>query len=197
MPKDSTTSSQPNQSPKTRSLDGKATLVQIPEPGAVSAPSQTEPALELATVDPVQPRDEAHPRASTAAEGCEIPRGKLTEGQICQWLERIDVAALDEDTFQRIGRALHHYLDGGNAGLRLWHDLCRRSPSYEHAVREQEYREFGLAPQQHSTISIVHDLAVSGLMQSLNAKIAWRMDSTNSAIYQLVAKQVISVTPVS
>lgn len=89
--KDSITSSQPNQSPKTGAMDGKATLVQIPEPGAVPAPSQTEPALELATVDPVQPGDEARPRSSSAAEGCEIPCGKLTEGQICQWLEWIDV----------------------------------------------------------------------------------------------------------
>ena len=178
--------------------NGKSTLVQLPEEGvdAESLQAGATDEEELATVGRKQLGSEACPRASSAAEGCEIPRGELTEDQIRQWLAWIDVAALEEDTLQRIRRALHHYLDGSNAGLRLWHDLCRRSPSYEHAAREQEYRKLGSAGQERSTINIVYDVAFSGLIKNLNAQIAWRMDSTNSAIYQLVAKQVISVTPV-
>ena len=176
--------------------NGNATLVQSPEAGADAEPSQAGPPDEeqLATVDREQPNDDTRPRASSAAEGCEIPRGKLTEDQIHQWLEWIDVAALEEATFQRIGRALNHHLDGNNAGRRLWHDLCRRSASYEQAAREQEYRKFSSAAQGRDTIGIVYDLAVSGLMKNLNAEIAWRKDGNNSAVYQLVGKQVITAS---
>ena len=131
-------------------------------------------------------------RGSSATQDGEIGRGKVTEDQIRRWLGWVDVAELPPDTWLGIGMALHHHFDGGNTGLRLWQELSHRSDRHKQETVEQQYRGFNSTAR--GAMRMVYELAVSSLVTSLNLQLAWRKDSSNSAAYQLVDEQVITVS---
>lgn len=67
----------------------------------------------------------------------------------------------DYDTWFQIGMALYHQWDGGETGLKLWHEWSETADNYDHDQVERKWETFAIGGKKRAPVTVRYILKLS------------------------------------